>query len=247
MKKSLFRLTIFALLTALVLPPSTGRVIAQREAATQNMAVVGQSRDGSKTVHLEAQTRLGKATVDARDFVDGTDRTFIANAQFGAKKMYRSLFSHDNDRTVFLRMRDDDRTTTLVLSDTDDPRIGQLTVWNDGAPPESFRIDVPRFLQTNNHQAAILDGKARRLDLVGRRRPIDITAVEMYKIFGQDPAYKTFMGGELPDIAQALGTPPPGGTRATNWKCVWTCLIPACGIFCLFWTRIKTAPPPSAP
>jgi hypothetical protein len=209
------------------------------ETSAQDSEVFGDLQTSYSSVRLVGRIGAGQLTINAQEFVQGTDRTFIAQAELGSRKIYRSVFSHNNDSVVFVRIRDDEHTITLALSDSEDPSIGRLSVWKDSEAPKSFAIDVPRFLRTSNAKESILENKGDELDQVGNRRPPDITAQELFQVFGEDPAYKKFMRGEQPQIA----LPPKDGLRGTNWKCAWICLIPACGIVCLFCITSKPKPP----
>lgn len=211
------------------------------ETSTQDSEVFGNLQTSYGSVRLVGRIRAGQLTINAQEFVQGTDKTFIAQAELGSKKIYRSVFSHNNDSVVFVCIRDNEHTITLALSDSDDPSIGRLSVWKDSEAPKSFAIDVPRFLRTSNAKESILENRGDDLDQVGNRRPPDITARELFEVFGEDPAYKKFMRGEQPEITLPQGD----GLRGTNWKCAWICLIPACGILCLFCKPWKTPSKPS--
>lgn len=213
------------------------------ETSTQDSEVFGDLQTSYGSVRLVGKIRAGQLTINAQEFVQGTDRTLIIKAELGSRKIYRSVFSHNNESVVFVRIRDDEHTVTLVLSDSDDPSIGRLSVWKDSEAPESFAIDVPHFLRTSNAKESILENRGDYLDQVGNRRPPDITRQELFETFGEDPAYKKFMRGEQPEIGLPPGNEPRNG--GINWKCAWICLIPACGLACLLCKPWKAPSKPS--
>ena len=45
------------------------------------------------------------------------------------------------------------------------------------------------------------------------------------------------MRGDKPEIEIALSKKKKKG--GVNWKCAWICLIPGCGLTCLFWKPLK--------
>lgn len=118
---------------------------------------------GTGSLHIELKfTEKAKApgTLDLRldnfrrgSFKPGFEKSLIMSGSFQpaatsqpATKLYRSYFSVDEIQ-VFARLADDNHSTTLVFSPTNDndQNIVFLTVWNDLNPPETFRVDKNKF------------------------------------------------------------------------------------------------------
>ncbi|HXN22435.1 MAG TPA: hypothetical protein VOA41_06805 [Candidatus Dormibacteraeota bacterium] len=158
----------------------------------------GQLRGGSGSLYLEGRLRAGTLKLEAQDFVEGADRAVIIHATLNSAKLYQAMFSQDHGRAVFAQVREDEHRTTLVLSDTDAPKIARLTVWHDREAPESFRIDIERFLKTRNLKDSVLDSKAAALNLLGKRKAPPFTADEIEDVFGSDPALLQFRRGRKP-------------------------------------------------
>lgn len=210
--------------------------VAHGITTAQDLPASGRFKGGDSALHLEApNTRFGPITLDVKDCRQGTDRTFIAQGTVQSKQVYRGVFSRNSDEIVFANLRDDNHSTTITLWDDPSPSIGHLTVFNDNGDAQHFRIDISRFLATGDQRQSILDGKGQFLDQIGNRQPIVIPPIELFNIFGDLPEYKLFMRGEVPDIVGGTG----GASGGVNWKCAWICLIPACGITCLFWSPLK--------
>jgi len=142
--------------------------------------------------------------------------------------LYGAMFSYDHDRTVFALLRDNDHSTTLVLSDTDDAKIGRLVVWNDLEVPESFRVDKDKFMDTKNLKESILDGKEKTLDVIGKRKPPDFSLKELEALFGSNPALLEFMRGN-----RSLHHPLPSD-KSLAWACDILSTLPG-SLFGLAW------------
>jgi len=194
--------------------------------------VLGELASGTSSIKLSARLHSGPFELEAREFACGGDRTVIAQGRTGSVELYRAFFSHDGDAAVFAVVSDNGVTTKIALADSEEPGIGRVTVWNDGADTQEFRVDVERFLETRDPLLSILDGEGAELDHVGRRRPPDVSPEEIVDAFADHQAFKDFMRGHEHHERQASQT-------GTNWKCAWICLIPACGILCLFWSPLK--------
>jgi hypothetical protein len=200
---------------------------------TKRQNTTGIFQGGTSSLHLSGKTKAGLLTIEAKEFEHDNDRSVIVTASIKGRKLYRAFFAHDNERVVFLQICDDDRTTTLCLSDTSEQGIGSLVTWNDSQEPKYFRIDINRFLKARDQKESIVSGNANELDLVRRRQPPAIKGTELTDIFGENPSFKLFMRG------QEVHTHGPVATAAVNWKCAWICFIPACGLTCLFWHPLK--------
>ena len=159
-------------------------------------AASGEFEGGTGSLRLEGRLKAGMLKLEAQDFIEDKDRALIIQAKLDVVKLYGAMFSYDHDRTVFALLRDHDHSTTLVLSDTDDPKIGRLVVWNDVEVPESFRVDKDKFMDTKNLKESILDGKEKTLDVLGKRKPPEFTLEELEAVFGSNPALLEFMRGK---------------------------------------------------
>jgi len=158
-------------------------------------ATSGEFEGGTGSLRLEGRLKAGVLKLEAQDFIEGKDRALIIQATLDSVKLYCAMFSYYHDRTVFALLRDHDHSTTLVLSDTDDPKIGRLVVWNDQEVPDNFRVDKDKFMDTLNLKESILDGKGKSLDVLGKRKPPDFTLKELEAVFGSNPALREFMRG----------------------------------------------------
>jgi hypothetical protein len=158
-------------------------------------AVSGEFEGGTGSLHLEGRLKAGLLKLEAQDFIEDKDRALVIQARLDSHKLYNAMFSYAHDRTVFALLRDDDHSTTLVLSDTDDPKIGRLVVWNDQEVPDNFRVDKDKFMDTLNLKESILDGKEKSLDVLGKRKPPVFTLKELEAVFGSNPALQEFMRG----------------------------------------------------
>jgi hypothetical protein len=156
-------------------------------------AASGEFEGGTGSLRLEGRLKAGVLKLEAQDFIEDKDRALIIQASLDSHKLYNAMFSYDHDRTVFALLRDNDHSTTLVLGDTDDPKIGRLVVWNDVEVPDSFRVDKDKFMDTQNLKESILDGKGKTLDVLGKRKPPEFTLQELETVFGSNPALLEFM------------------------------------------------------
>jgi hypothetical protein len=186
-------------------------------AHTSAGATGGEFGGGTGSLRLEGRLKAGVLKLEAQDFIEGKDRALIIQATLesikDSFKLYGAMFSYDHDRTVFALLRDNDHSTTLVLSDTDDPKIGRLVVWNDVEVPESFRVDKDKFMDKHDLKASILDGRGNALDVLGKRKPPDFTLKELEDVFGSDPALQEFMRGK-----RSTHHPLPS-VRLAAWGC----------------------------
>jgi hypothetical protein len=186
-------------------------------AQTSAVAASGEFEGGTGSLHLEGRLKAGVLKLEAQDFIEGKDRALIIQARLDSFKLYNAMFSYDYDRTVFVLLRDNDHSTTLVLSDTDDPKIGRLVVWNDQEVPDNFSVDKDKFMDTVNLKESVLGGKEKSLDVVGKRKPPDFTLKELEAVFGSNPALLEFMRGY-----RSLHHPLP-----SNKLAAWSCDVPS--------------------
>jgi hypothetical protein len=191
-------------------------------------AASGEFEGGTGSLRLEGRLKAGVLKLEAQDFIEGKDRALIIQARLDSLKMYCAMFSYDHDRTVFALVRDNDHSTTLVLSNTDDLKIGRLVVWNDVEVPESFRVDKDKFMDKQNLKESILDGKGKTLDVLGKRKPPEFTLEELEAVFGNDPALQEFMRGK-----RSAHHPLPSN-RLAAWGCDVLSTLPG-SLFGLVW------------
>lgn len=187
----------------------------------------GELESGSGSLHLEARLTSGLLAFTARDFIDDRDRALVIEGKFDSLDLYCAMFSHAHDRTIFAILRADDHSTTLVLSDTDEHKIGRLLVWNDTEPPGIFRVDKDKFMDTEDLNQSILDSK-KPVDLLGKRKNPGFTARELMDAFADNPALLAFMRGRRP------GHAPAANDRLSFWGCRLLSLAPG-SLFAPMW------------
>lgn len=164
----------------------------------------GHLKGGAGSLYLEGSLSKGVLKLEAEDFTDEGDRTVIVHATFDAAKLYQVMFTQDYGRALFAQTRDADGRTTLYVYECDDPKIMCVTVWHDRKAPESFRIDMEHFSKKRKLKEAVLGGKGKDLDLLGKRKEPPYTVAELEKVFGADPALAKFMRGK-----RSMETGPP--------------------------------------
>jgi hypothetical protein len=204
----------------------------------------GQLATGTSAVELSTRLRSGELTVNAQEHTHGRDRTVIVSGRIGTNEIYRSFFSHDYDSTVFAVIADDGVTTRIALhDDSQRDNVGIVNVWNDGGQAQSFDVDIERFLASRDPEASIIATRGAPLDHVGARKPPAISAEEIADAFANTEEFRSFMrGAEHHERSASRDT--GLATRGVNWKCAWICLVPACGLACLFWSPNRRAPAP---
>jgi len=160
-------------------------------AQTAAPAVKGALESATGSLHLEGRLKSGLLQIEMQDFSQGLDTMVIGNGRCNSRKFYNAMFNHNRDHTVFVILADENHSTTLVLSNSDVSEIGRLTVWHDSGAPQNFRIKKLAFMEND----AIVDEKGTRIDLVGKRKPLDFTSRELEEVFGNDPALLKFRHG----------------------------------------------------
>jgi hypothetical protein len=188
----------------------------------------GELQGSCSAVRLEGQLKAGHIVIEARSFDEGKDRTVIAHSKLDSVDLYSAMFSYDHDKTIFAVFRDNDHSTSIVVSNTDDPKIGQLTVWNDSSAPGVFEINKEKFLNSANPNEPVRDVKGTVVDVVGKRKPPAFTWQELEAVFGDDRALLQFMRGnksrhhpakgELLAFACHIGSYVAGSTLALFWQ-----------------------------
>jgi len=162
---------------------------------TSGGTVTGELQTGSGTLHLEGRLKSGALTLDAQEFLDRADRSVTVRSRLNSTNLYSAMFSHQQDLTVFALFHDNDHSTTVVLSDSDDAKIGRLIVWNDNQTPQIYNIDKNKIMGTENPKD-IRDVNDKTPDLVGNRKISAFTWQELENVFGSDPALLAFMRGK---------------------------------------------------
>jgi hypothetical protein len=148
------------------------------------------------SVRLEGQLKAGRMIIEARAFEDGKDRTVITHSTLNNIDLYSGTFSYDHEKTVFVVVRDNDHSTSVLLSNTDDPKIGRAVVWNDSDAPGVFEFNKEKLLESGNLKDSIREGKGNALDVLGKRKPPAFTWRELEDVFGDDPALNDFTHGK---------------------------------------------------
>lgn len=190
-------------------------------------SVAGELQTGSGTLHLEGRLKSGALTLDAEEFLDRADRSVIVRGRLDSTDLYSAMFSHQQDLTVFAMFHDNDHSTTVVLSDSDDAKIGRLVVWNDNQAPQIYNVDKNKIMRTENPKD-IGDVNGGTPDLVGKRKPPAFAWQELESVFGSDPALLAFMRGKksthhpreedkLLDWVCRLLSMVPGSTLSLVW------------------------------
>jgi len=165
--------------------------------------------------------------LDAQDFLVRADRSVIVRGRFNSTELYSAMFSYQKDLTVFALFHNNDHSTTVVFSNTDEAKIGRLVVTNDNETPKIFSIDKNKIMGADDlKDITDLDGKVP--DLLGKRKPPPFTWRELESVFGSDPALLAFMRGrksthrpveedKLLDAACRLQSMVPWSTLALFW------------------------------
>ena len=192
-------------------------------------------RGGTNVLSLSAGLPAGKLTVEAREFSQLGDRTVVTSGTVGRNEIYRAVFSHNNDSSVHAVLRDKGITTQISLQDHPMKKgVGIVTIVNDNQVPQQLLIDTDVLLETKDPQLALIEPVGHKIDLVGNRQVPNITAKQIADLYADTPAFKEFMRGA--EHHEKAAAKKKGGV---NWKCAWICLVPACGLTCLFWVINK--------
>lgn len=194
---------------------------------TSGGSVTGELQASSGTLHLEGRLKSEPLTLEAQEFLDRADRSVIVRSRLGRTNLYSSMFSHQHDLTVFALFHDNDHSTTVVLSDSDDAKIGRLVVWNDTQAPQIYNIDKNKLMSTENPKD-IGDVNGKTPDLVGYRKPSPFTWQELESVFGSDPALLAFMRGKKSTHH------PREDNKLSEWICRLLSMVPG-STLSLFW------------
>jgi len=187
---------------------------------------------GTGSLRLEGKLKGGILKLEAHDFLEGKDRALITHAKFISTNLstnlYGAMFSYSYDSSVFALLRDDAHSTMLVLSDTDDAKIGRLVVWNDLDTPDSFRVDKSKAVFADDLKDSILDGKGNALDLAGKRKRLAFTSEDLETVFRNNVALQKFRRG------QKVTHHPRGDQSLIEWICRLLSVVPG-SLFGLTW------------
>lgn len=156
----------------------------------------GELEGSSAWLRLEGQLKAGQMVIRARSFEEGKDRAVIMRSTLSGVELYSGMFSYDHDSTIFAVFRDSDHCTSILVSNTDDPKIGRVLVWNDSGAPVVVEVNKGKFLESENLNDSIRDAKGTVVDVVGKRKPPAFTWRELEAVFGDDPALNEFMRGK---------------------------------------------------
>jgi hypothetical protein len=194
---------------------------------TSRGTVTGELQTGSGSLHLEGRLKSGALTLDTQEFLDRADRSVIVRGRLDSTDLYSAMFSHQQDLTVFALFHDNDHSTTVVLSDSDDAKIGRLVVWNDNQTPQIYNIDKNKIMGTENSKD-IVDVNGKTPDLVGNRKRSAFTWQELESVFGSDPALLAFMRGKKSTHH------PREENKLLEWICRLLSMVPG-STLSLFW------------
>jgi hypothetical protein len=183
----------------------------------------GELTSGSGTLHLEGHLKAGVLKLEAQDFVDRADRAAIMRGNLessqGSTELYSAMFSYDKDATVFALFHDNDHSTSIVLADSDDSKLGHVIVWNDRDTPKTFSIDKA-IIMAANEPKDIVDATGNSPDFVGKRNKPLFTWRELESVFGSDPALLAFMRG------RKTNHHPSEDHKLLEWKCRLSSIVP---------------------
>jgi hypothetical protein len=189
--------------------------------------VTGELQAGSGTLRLKGRLTSGTLTLEAQDFLDRGDRSVVIRStlQTAAEviDLYSAMFSYDKDLAVFAVFHDNNHSTMVVCSDSDDPKIGRVVVWNDVEVPQVVDFAKAEIMKANSLQD-IKPVRGSAPDLGKKRKPPLFTWRELETVFGDDDALKAFTRGRksmhqndpLEWICRFLSWV-PGSTLSLDW------------------------------
>jgi hypothetical protein len=187
----------------------------------------GELEAGGATLHLEGKLQSVLLTLNAQDFLDRADHSVIVRGSLGSRKLYSAMFSYKYDSTVFALFHDTGHSTTVVLSDSEDAKIGRLVVWNDNQAPHIYSIDKNKIMEAEDLKD-IVDVNGKRPNLVGKRAQAAFTWKDLESVFGSDPALQEFMRGKKSTHH------PREEDKLLEWACRLLSIIPG-STLSLFW------------
>jgi hypothetical protein len=222
-------------MAAAFLPSSV--TFAQETSEKKSGTAFAELRGGNGSLYLEGRIAGGLLKLRIEDFIQahhpGDDRTLVAQGTFESNtgksvRLYRSYFCCNDGRQVFLRLEDDDASSTLVFSDTEDNNLQYLTAWSDRSAPQQFKIDIKKYFDSRDQNASIVSGNAEKLNgaQVGNRKPPAITQEEFENTFGNSPAFLEFMRGKKALRQHAT---------AQAFACLWSARVKGAGMIGPVW------------
>jgi hypothetical protein len=152
----------------------------------------GEVETGCESLRLSGKLKSGELTLEANQFFERRDRSVIVRGKLESTELYSAMFSYRKDLTVFAIFNDNGHSTTITLSNSSDPKIGQVVVWNDDNTPQVFKVDKRKIMETENE---IMDTNGKSLDLIGKRNQAAFTWEELESLFGSNEALWDFMRG----------------------------------------------------
>jgi hypothetical protein len=194
---------------------SCGQALAQNSAG----AATGEFRSSSGTLLLEGRLKAGVLKMEVQDLLDRSDRAVIVRGKLNSTELYSAMFSYQKDLTVFALFHDNDHSTTVVLSDSDDAKIGRLVVWNDGDAPQISSFEKGKIMDVD-YLKDIAPVSGNVPDFVGKRKPPAFTWRELENVFGSDPSLLAFMHGKKTNHH------PREEDKVTEWICRLLSMVP---------------------
>lgn len=194
---------------------------------TPKHGATGEIETSSASLQLRGGLKSGTLTLDAQEFLERTDRSVIVHGKLNSTDLYSAMFSHAKDRAVFALVSDSGHSTTLVLFDSADPKIGQVVIWHDNDPPQIYKFDKRKIAQTDDPKE-VKDVNGKTPDLVGNRKPPQFTWQELESVFGSDEALLQFMRGKKSTHH------PREEDKLSEWICRFVSLVPG-STLSLFW------------
>ena len=182
-------------------------------------AAAGELRSSSGTLFLEGRLKAGMLKMEVQDLLDRSDRAVIIRGKLNSTELYSAMFSYQKDLTVFALFHDNDHSTTVVLSDSDEAKIGRLVVWNDGDAPQISSFEKGKIMDVD-YLKDIAPVSGNVPDFVGKRKPPAFTWRELETVFGSDPSLLAFMHGKKTNHH------PREEDKLTEWICRLLSLIP---------------------
>jgi hypothetical protein len=176
-------------------------------------------RGGSGIVHLVGQLKAGTLIIDAQDFLDREARTVTMRGKLNSTDLYSAMFSDQNDLAVFAIFRDNNHSTSIVLSDSDDRAIGRVVVWNDNDSPQTYDISK-KVVMAAKDLKDLRDQANKTPDLLGKRNHPLFTWQELEKALGSDPSLLAFMRGGKTNHH------PPEKDEEREWICRFCSWVP---------------------
>lgn len=187
----------------------------------------GELDTSCETLHLKGGLKSGELTLEAQQFWQRKDRSVIVRGKLGRTELYSAMFSYQKDLTVFALFNDNDHATTVILSDSTDPKIGQVVIWNDNNAPQIYKVDKRKIMETDSPKE-LRDVDDKPLDLAGKRNQPAFTWQELEAVFGSDPALLQFMRGKKSTHHSA------DDDKIGDWICRLLSMVPG-SPFSLFW------------